>query len=517
MSRALLLLVTWVCLHAGAARAEVRLPSHFSDHMVLQRGEQVPVWGWATPGEQVVVRLGGQTRRATTGRDGRWSVRLGPLRAGGPLRLTVSGDNTITLRDVLVGEVWLCSGQSNMAWPVGRARRPFLAITSARALSKIRLLTVKRRPASRPQGDPEGRWQVCGPRTVKAFSALAFFFGRKLHRRIKVPVGLINSSYSATPIEAWISRGALEREPAARPLLDHWGRRIASYNPRREERLYRERLAAWRARVAKLAPGTRRPRRPSRWADPRRDPRRPSSLYNAMVAPLVPFAVRGVIWYQGESNVPRAYQYRSLFPRLIADWRRAWSRELPFYLVQLPNLLDRTDRPTGSAWAELREAQLLTHNKVPGTGMAVTIDIGKGNNIHPKNKREVARRLLLWALVRHYGGKLAPSGPVFRSMRTKANKTTLRFDHVHGGLAARSGGPLRGFAVAGADRVFSWARAEIAHGKEVIVWSPKVPRPIAVRYGWADNPVCNLVNKAGLPASPFRTDDWPGQTVGKKY
>jgi len=494
-------------LSSGEAAARVRLPAVFSDHMVLQRGVPLSIWGTAKPGERITVRLGARSHKIRSDSRGRWRVALAPLGAGGPHTLTAAGaDTSVRLKDVLVGEVWLLSGQSNMAWPVGRAARTGDAIASAK-LPRLRLFQVprykQRRGPSRvrPWHSPgpagarsdrrarQGRWVVCSPKTVQPFSALGFFFGRRLLRELKVPVGLINSSLGNTPIEAWIDRDALEATPAARPIL-----------------------ARWRGR---LTGGT-----PAKQAKARLSPHRPAALYEAMIRPLAPFALRGVLWYQGESNVNRAEQYGTLFPLLIQRWRKAWRRpDLPLYFVQLPNLLKTRPRPTQSRWAELREAQLQTLRKLRHTGMAVTVDIGRGNNIHPRNKREVARRLWRWAAVRHYGRKIGrkivPSGPLFVSARRRGRRMRIRFDHVGGGLVTRGVGKLSGFAVAGADRKFHWARARIV-GAEVEVWSSAVRAPVAVRYAWADNPACNLVNKAGLPASPFRTDAWPGLTAGMR-
>jgi sialate O-acetylesterase len=470
-------------LTGGEAAAQVKLASIFTDHMVMQRGASQSIWGTAKPGEQITVHISGQTRKTATDSNGRWKLALAPMRAGGPHTLTAAaGSSRVRLKDVLVGEVWLVSGQSNMAWPVGRAARTGEAIASAR-LPRLRLYQVPR--YQQRKGARQGRWVVCSPKTVQPFSALGFFFGRRLIQELKVPVGLIDSSLGNTTIEAWIGRGALEVTPAARPIL-----------------------ARWRGRTSGGTPAAQ--------AKARLSPRRPAALYEAMIRPLAPFALRGVLWYQGESNVNRAEQYETLFPLLIARWRQAWHRpDLPFYFVQLPNLLKTRPQPTQSRWAELREAQFQTLRKLRHTGMAVTVDIGRGNNLHPRNKREVARRLWRWAAVRHYGRKVAASGPLFRSTEKRGRRMRITFSHVGSGLVAKGGSELTGFAVAGADRKFHWARARIV-GDRVEVWSAAVPSPAAVRYAWADNPVGNLSNRVGLPASPFRSDAWPGLTAGKR-
>ena len=460
----------------GAVRADVRLPAVFSDHMVLQRGRPVPVRGWADPGEPVTVRLRDQVRRGVAGADGRWQVSLAPLEAGGPHTLEVTGRaGGPRLTDVLVGEVWLLGGQSNMAWPVGRAARAGEAIAAASGLPRIRLYRPERRQQGRrPPGG--GGWQVCGATTVQPFSALGFFFGQRLHRELGVPVGLIDASVANTPIEAWIDHPALRATPEAAPILARWQRRPAPL-----------------------------------------DPRRPAGLFEELVAPLHPFALAGVVWYQGESNVDRAHQYRTLFPLLITSWRGGFGApELPFIFVQLPNLLRTGRSPGESRWAELRDAQLATARQLPHTWMVVTIDIGRGDNIHPPNKREVARRVWRWAAARVYGRPLEPGGPLYRGALRRGRRMLVSFDHVGKGLVARGDdGVLQGFALAGADRRFHWAEARIV-GRQVEVWSPAVAAPVAVRYAWADNPRCNLFNAEGLPASPFRSDDWPGLTVDRR-
>ncbi len=445
-------------LLSSAAAAGPEPASVFGDRMVLQRGRPVPVWGKAVPGERITVRIGSRSASGRAGRDGRWRVRLPALAAGGPAKLVIHGakSGTTVLRDVLVGEVWICSGQSNMAWPVSRALDGSQEVKAAR-YPGIRLLTVPRRAAFRPQETFPARWFRCDPKTVGSFSAVGYFFGREIHRRLRVPVGLINTSYGGTPVAAWT--------PGA-------------------------------------APGP---------ASGKANPRQPSTLYNAMVAPLVPLAFRGVVWYQGESDAGRARRYRDLFPGMIEKWRKAFGQgDFPFYFVQLANFRARRAEPGESAWAELREAQLLTLGRVPNTGMAVAIDIGEEKSIHPRNKQEVGRRLALWALARDYGRKVECSGPLYAGHERRGSAVVVRFTHAEG-LAAKGGGRLRGFALAGEDGKFRWAEARI-EGETVVVSHPSVKKPAAVRYDWADNPDGNLVNGAGLPASPFRTDDRPGVT-----
>ncbi|MFQ5503729.1 MAG: sialate O-acetylesterase, partial [Planctomycetota bacterium] len=372
---------------------------------------------------------------------------------------------------------------------------------SAARFDRIRLFKVARTVAEKPQEDCKGSWRRCSPASIPDFSAVAYFFGRHLHRELGVPIGLIQSAWGGTPAEAWTSTEALAGTPELAPILERWRKILAGYPEAR--RRHEQRLAAW-----KKAPRAKRGRRPR----PPRGPRhqhRPSGLYQGMIHPLTRLRTRGVIWYQGEANASRAYQYRTLFPLMIRDWRRAFGQDrLPFLFVQLANFKLR--RGDGRSWAELREAQLMTL-AFPDTAMAVTIDIGNPADIHPKNKQEVGRRLALAALARVHGRELVFSGPIYRSHRQSGNTIVLEFDHVHGGLATRGSPVLEGFEIAGADRKFHPAKARI-RGDRVLVRSDKVGKPVAVRYAWADNPVCNLVNEAELPASPFRTDDWPGVT-----
>ena len=512
----LLLNLGWLC---GPVGADVRLPKVFSDNMVVQRGRPVPVWGWAEAGEAVSVEVAGQRETATADAAGKWRVKLDPLRAALSLRMTVKGKNTVTLENVAVGEVWVCSGQSNMAMPLHpvNALRGVLNYKQEIAAANhpdIRLLTVARKPSGTPLDDlahPRAAWRVCSPRTVKRFSATAYFFGRDLYRHLKVPVGLINSSIGGTPAEAWTPAARMMREPSLKYVVEQWPAKRAAYL--KKAPAYRVALRAWRKRMLEaVARGERPPRAP-------RPPRpfakailQPGGLYNGMIAPLIPFAIRGVIWNQGESNCGRAYEYRTLFPALIESWREAWGQgAFPFVFVQLPNVGRPVPEPGEDPRAELREAQLLTWRNVPNTGMIVAMDIGDADNTHGRNKQAVGARLCLAARAAAYAEKLVYSGPVYRDMRVRDGRVVLRFDHVGGGLVAK-GGPLKRFAIAGADRKFVWARAEI-QGDTVVVWSPDAPRPVAVRYAWAQNPDgANLYNKEGLPAAPFRTDAWPGVT-----
>jgi hypothetical protein len=434
------------------AAADVRLPAVFSDHAVLQRDAAVAVWGWGDLGEGVTVTIAGQTKTAMVGHAGRWQVKLDKITDPGPHTLTVKAKNTLVVNDVLVGEVWLASGQSNMAMGVNRAR-DFAKEQPAARVPQIRMFTVERRAARGPQADCKGKWQVCSPETVGRFSATAYFFGRDLHQALGVPVGLINSSVGGTDICAWTSYEAQAGVDALRPV-----------------------------------------------AAASEDRNSPAALFNGMIAPLIPYTIRGAIWYQGERNTrtPEAARlYAVQLPLLIRDWRHRWGQgDFPFAWVQLPNY-----RRPGDGWSLVREAMRRSLG-VPNTGMAITIDVGDPADIHPKDKQTVGRRLAQWALGTVYGKKVATSGPLPAGFEVRGSEVVVRFTHTDGGLHPKAG-DLRGFEVKGADGQWVKATATVS-GATVIASSSAAKQPTAVRYAWADNPDANLYNGAGLPASPFR-------------
>lgn len=490
------LVVAILTATSPALRAEVKLNSLFSDGVVLQRGVAVPVWGTAKDGEKVTVTFQDQTV-VTTARNGRWLVRLNRLKAGGPFTLSVTGDNMVVINNVLVGEVWLCSGQSNMAFELSRAANAEEAIAAATD-PELRLFTVPRSAVDTPQTDAPGTWQESTPETARSFSAVGYFFGRDLHRALRVPVGLIDSSVGGTPAEAWTSRAALEREPELKPLLDRYAETIKTYDPVAAAARHQQAVARHKQAVAKArAEGKKAPAAPRAPGDPRTAARRPSCLYNGMIAPLQPFAIAGAIWYQGEANAGRAVEYRTLFPAMIRNWREAWGQgNFPFLFVQIA--------PYRGMTPEIREAQLWSWQTVPRTAMAVITDVGDETDIHPTRKEPVGSRLALAARAIAYGEKLEYSGPVYRSMKIKSGKAILSFKHTGSGLVAKDGA-LKGFTIAGTDGNFTPATARI-EGNKVIVESAWVPVPRAVRYGWAATPDVNLFNQEGLPATPFRTD-----------
>lgn len=482
-------------------RAEVRLPALIADHMVVQRDAPVRIYGWAAPGEAVTVRLAGQSVSTSADETGRWEAWLRPLSAGGPYDLIVAGNNTITVRDVLVGEVWVASGQSNMVWPVERARDAEKEAAAAN-YPRIRLFKVALKVSAELLEDVEGAWQVCSPETVKSFSAVGYFFARHLHEKLGVPIGVIQSAWGGTPAQAWTSRATLVSEPTLQTFLTEWDRVLANWP--QTKRRYEENLKRWEARAAEAKQqGRQPPPRPAQPLGPGH-PHTPAGLFNAMIAPLTSFSIRGAIWYQGESNANSfAYLYRQLFEAMIRDWRQAWGQgDFPFLYVQLANY---AKAQPGGYWSLVQEAQLKTL-ELRNTGMAVIIDIGEAEDIHPKNKQDVGLRLGLAARALVYGEKLVYSGPVFRQATREGNRLRLYFDHVGSGLRAPKGS-LREFLVAGADRVFHPAVAEI-DGATVVVSSPAVAAPVAVRYAWANNPEATLYNAEGLPASPFRSDNW---------
>lgn len=554
---ALIVLVSWW----STARADVKPHGLFTDHMVLQQGARVPVWGQADPGETVTVSIAGQWARTQADGAGKWMVVLGNLRPGGPFELTLQGKNSITLKDVLVGEVWVCSGQSNMEMGLAgckdaRENKDFMAST---ANDQIRLFQHKRVTAGSPQSEVVTdnnwkEWKVCGPTTAGGFSGVAYYFGRKLQGELKVPVGLIHTSWGGTPAEAWTTREYLANTPELAHYITSYDKNLGNFRTNSEQvkKDYEERVKNWEAAAAKAKeenkPAPPRPRMPS---DPDKSPNSPSVLYNAMIHPLLPFAIKGAIWYQGESNAGRAYEYRTLFPAMIQSWRSAWGYDFPFYFVQLAPWKVIKDKASESDWAELREAQLLTAERLPRTGMAVITDTTNQatdqRDIHPQNKGPVGERLALAALQTTYGLPIVGLSPVydgrvvFEGDRAivhfvQPGMSSNRGDTRRGGLIRNlvrglrrndsyetvpvaaelvgKGEKLTGFAIAGEDRKFVWADATIV-GNTVLVSSPEVQHPVAVRFGWADYPVVNLFNKEGLPVSPFRTDDWPGVTAPK--
>lgn len=516
-------LVVFLCLLSSAAFAELVPNPLFSDGAVLQRGQKIPIWGTARTGEIVTVEIQGQ-KATTIAAEGKWRVELGPLKEGGPFTMTLSGDHTIVIENLLVGEVWLASGQSNMNWPLAHAHNAAEEIPKAN-YPQIRTFIVGRINGVVPKTEASGSWVACSPETAKNFSAVGYFFARDLQKKLNVPVGIIHSAWGGTPAQAWTSLTGLRTERALGGYASQAKRRQANYPAalaaypaqlaEYETKLaawmestgneFEKRLAAWKeaAEKAKQTGGTPPPEprpgipRPKEPKPPEGGPSEPTGLYNGMIAPLIPYGIKGVIWYQGESNRQKPKEYRILFPTLIADWRRRWNLgDMPFLFVQIAPWVDMPP--------EIREAQFLTLGKVKNSAMVVTTDVGEAQDIHPTKKEPVGQRLALAARALAYGESIEYSGPLYESMKVEGGKIILNFKHTGTGLVAKDG-RLRGFTIAGPDKAFVPATAEI-QGNTVVVSAPSITDPVAVRYGWSNVPNVNLFNREGLPASPFRTD-----------
>lgn len=640
------------CLSALTVQAAGNAPLPFvspifGDNMVLQRGKPNTIWGWSQPGQAVQVEIAGRIARAVTGAEGRWQVQIEPPAPGGPYTVKITGPQTVVLREVLVGDVWLCGGQSNMQLSLLRSRNGPDEIKAANH-PQIRLYVVPQHVSYASTAIPQGTWKICSPQTVADFSAVAYFFAKRLQEDVRVPIGLIEDCVGGTPAETWTSPETLQQLQDFEPQLAEMQRLKAKGGPEygnfvmhwyddydtglkgktwaavdlddstwksvqladafrqlgvadvpsvcwfRKTITLPDALPAGRAtihlgviermdttyvngnwvgasawvenprvypvhegilkpgknlvtiRVFKTKPqggfltkadelrlvlgdGTviplagewkgalsvdARPPHPlplgfENW------PTMPSVLYQGMLTPLAPLAITGALWYQGEANAERAYQYRRLLPAMIADWRKLFGQgDFPFYIVSLPAFMPHQDHPVEAAWAELREAQALTARDVRHTGLAVTVDTGDPDDIHPKDKKVVGERLALCALAQHYGEKIAYQGPTFKSAERLPGALKLHLDHTDGGLVVK-GGKLEEFSIAGKDRKWYWADARI-EGDAIVVSSPMVREPEAARYAWQSNPKATLYNGAGLPAVPFRTDNWPGITESRK-
>lgn len=507
-----------IMLLTASAYADVSLPAAFSDHMVLQHNTAVPVWGTGDAGEKVIVEIGKQKRTTITAADGRWMVKLDKITAGGPYTLTVSGKNKIVINDIYAGEVWICSGQSNMDMTVAKEDRYWCGVineteeVAAADYPLIRVFDIDFTPSASPQNDVIGKWEIVSPKTVGHLSAVAYFFAREIQKNIKMPIGLITTAYGASTAEAWIREEALLNEPVCKPLVDSFKNKLARYlTDTAAQSKYKIAQEKWKkdTSLAKVE-GKNIPRAP-RSPDPVRDQHNASVLWNGMVKPIVPYAMRGALWYQGESNSPSAKIYQQIMETLIADWRKQWGQgNFPFLYVQLANIGKTYDSlpAKGGAEAIKREAQL-RNLSIPQTAMAVAIDNadpGDMNNVHPKNKQVIGKRLALAALATVYGERIAYSGPIYEKMKVEGNRIRIYFTHTGSGLIAKDG-ELKGFAIAGEDKKFTWASAKI-EGNTVVVFAEGIANPVAVRYAWGNNPQTGLYNKEDIPASPFRTDNF---------
>ena len=509
-----LFLIGFLLLFAGSlVHSEVTLPNVIGNNMVLQRNMQVPIWGWASAGEEISVTLSTQAEgveplfstTATADAEGNWQVKLPAIAAGGPYTLRVNGSNTIELTNVLFGEVWVCSGQSNMQWSVNASKDNEAEIAAA-MYPKIRLFYVPRVPSGLPQQDVAADWYETTPETIPNFSAVAYYFGRKLYKNLDVPIGLINTSWGGTRIEPWTPPVGFTTVPALASIYKEVQDVQANYRAQLPQKI--KEIEAWIAETRKaLETDAMLTQMPDN-THPLAHQQRPTALYNGMVHPIVPYAIRGALWYQGESNLRDGMLYHEKMKALINGWREVWEQgDFPFYFVQLAPFNYSNQEGGQFFLPQIWEAQTATL-ALPNTGMAVTTDIGNPRDVHPRNKQDVGRRLALWALAKDYGrDDVTYSGPLYKSMAVEGNTIRLTFDHVGSGLTSRDEKPLTRFEIAGEDKQFVEAKA-IIDGDTVVVSSKTVANPVAVRFGWHQSAEPNFMNKEGLPASPFRTDSW---------
>ncbi|TWT79367.1 hypothetical protein CA13_07670 [Planctomycetes bacterium CA13] len=490
-----------LALASQIALADVTLPNIFSNSMVLQRDQTNPVWGKADPGETVTVTIGSQKHSTAAAADGQWKISLDPMSVGEPKELVIKGNNEIRLTDILVGEVWVCSGQSNMQFAV-RGSTDYALVAASANYPEIRMVNFPQVGKQDPVWSHEDRkWMVCGPDTVGGFSAVGYFFARQLYQILGVPIGMVNNAWGGSACEAWIPRETLASDAQFAPLMERW--------------------EAMETQFAELsAKSDRNDAQNKQLANLRRQMtgnHRPANIYNGVLKSHLGYGIRGAIWYQGESNAGRAYQYRELFPLMISSWRKEWGQgDFPFYWVQLADFRAEKPEPADSGWAELREAQTMTMSKLAHTGQAVIIDLGEGKDIHPRNKVDVGMRLARWALANEYELPIAFHSPEYKSMAIDGNKAVLTFDFVGKGWRPFDVREPLGFTIAGEDKVFVNAKATLLKDGRIEVSADSVKKPASVRYGWADNPVCNMYNQEDLPLTPFRTDDWPGVTINAK-
>lgn len=503
------LLSFFLFLSGSCVWAQVKLPALITNNMVLQQQSSAALWGWAAPAEKVTITTSwnNKTTSVTADASGKWLTYVPTAKSGGPYNILFKAQNTLTVSNVLLGEVWLASGQSNMEFFV--AKTPSASYTGVPDYElqikeahypNIRMIDVGNKVAEGKEENVAGEWKMGTPDNVDSFSAVAYFFARKVQQQTGYPIGIINATWGGTPAESWTKKEVLENNEDFKVILNRYEEDVKKYPAAID--VYRKDLAAWRGDTSKgKGAAPREPIGPN-------SNKSPYKLYNGMIAPLIPFTLKGVIWYQGENNADRGYQYRKLFPAMIASWRSDFKNEnLPFYFVQIS--------PHRSQNPEIREAQLLTYRTVPHTGMVVTTDNGDSLDIHPRNKKLVGERLSLWALYHEYNKKdVVYSGPLYKRMKVEKDRIRISFDYTKGGLRADNNTVLREFTMAGADQQFHPAQAKI-EGSEIVVWSDEVKAPVAVRFAWRNVPEPNLFNGARLPASPFRTDSWRGQTEGK--
>lgn len=513
----------FLCLNlllCSILKAETKTPAIIGSNMVLQQNHKNPIWGWDDPGQRVEIDLDGQSHITQADENGYWKVRLAALKASNsPKSMTIKGSSTLRYENILVGEVWLCSGQSNMGWSLGQADDKDIESLGAN-FPNLRLISVPQVGTQEPQSDFKGQWEETTPETAIAFSAVGYLFGKRLRQILGVPIGLIDNAWGGSACEAWIPRDRLEKLEVARPYVEQWKKNEQNYDFAEIQKAYDEKLLTWE----KKATAARKAGEPLPGARPR-PPRnqmtgqhRPANLYNGVLNPIIGYGIRGAIWYQGESNANRAHAYREIFPLMIQSWRDAWGQgDFSFYWVQLADFQSERDEPISENWPELREAQTFTLDRLENVGEAVIIDVGEGRDIHPRNKQTVANRLLRHALAKDYGMDIPHQSPRYANMKIQGNKAVIDFAQVGDGLYCFDRKEPVGFAVCGADEKFVWAKARLLGKDKVEVWSEEIQNPVAVRYAWMNNPVCNLYRKDGsvtLPVTPFRTDDFPMLSLG---
>jgi sialate O-acetylesterase len=497
--------------------AELSVPHFFSDHMVLQRERPAAIWGKATAGAEIKISFKGQSATTQTGADGKWrtQIQTGPADATGATLTITTGTDKILIADVLVGEVWFASGQSNMFYTMNRSPE-YAALIAESNHPGLRMFNAPLVTAAENQDDIEGTWQTTTPETTPGFSAIAFFFARKLHLELGIPVGVIKSAWGGKPVETFTSREALNTLPATKALVDATLKDAASYDQAKADTAYATKLEQWKTTMAAAkgqSPEQRKrlPKKPDAPKPPLLTEGKPGVLFASMIHPFTGYTMRGAIWYQGEGNAKAgAVPYDQTLPLMINDWRQRWNDEFSFYYVQLASYHAPSTAPgTPDSWALTQDRMRLVLNTTPKTGMAITNDVGEANDIHPKNKKDPGERLARWALAKDYGQNLTYSGPLFQSSQTRDKAIRVTFDQCGTGLKSRDGSPLKRFEIAGPDKTWHWADAKIDSPNSVLVSSPQVPQPAAVRYAWAANPEgANLVNSEGLPTSVFRTDTW---------
>lgn len=510
----LLIIGFFLCLFS-TLYSELRVSSVFSSGMVLQREQVNPIWGWSDNNMEIHISFAGDTYSTVSNQEGYWKINLSPKPANalGQVMHIESGDNRIVINDILFGEVWLCSGQSNMQWSLYNSFDSDLELLSAN-YPQIRLLSIPHYGSQKAQNDFEGHWQAVRPESAKQFSAIGYYFGKTLHKSLNVPIGLIDNSWGGSTCEAWIPLDVLESMEAGRFYIKHFEKVMNDFDPDQASLDYGKKLNTWRTDL-KLARerGLPEPRKPWKKSNPFTGQHRPANLYNGVLHPIIGYGIKGVIWYQGEGNVKRAFDYRNIFPKMIETWRKHWEQgDFPFYWVQIADYLDESiDPPKVSLFAELRESQTLTLNKLPNVGQAVIIDLGEGRDIHPRNKKGVADRLARIALARDYGFEIACKNPSYASMEIEGDFIILDFHDIGEQLYSLDSSELIGFTICGSDEVFVNAQAGIINGSKIKVWADGISEPVAIRYAWANNPICNLYGQTGstlLPLTPFRTDSF---------